>query len=92
MPNDQFGRAVNVGDAVVIKGSVTHVLDNPNYLNCTVQLAQQLPPAGSETQIQLNTAQLELDKPGEESKSNQAKTEEAPPLRAHMHPEGKKEK
>lgn len=59
MPNDQFGRPVSVGDTVTIKGEVVKVLEDPNYINCTVKLAQQMPPAGTETTVQLNTAQLE---------------------------------
>jgi hypothetical protein len=59
MPNDQFGRSISVGDTVIIKGEVTKVLEDPNFVNCTVKLAQQMPPAGTETNLQLNTAQLE---------------------------------
>ena len=59
MSNDQFGRPVAVGDTVVIKGEVVHVLDDPNYINCTVKLAQPMPPSGAQTTVQLNTAQLE---------------------------------
>lgn len=50
-----------VGDTVTIKGKLTAVSENPNYLNCTVQLDQQLPPSGSEMTIQLNTQQLVKD-------------------------------
>src|SRR5215471_2518006 len=59
MPNDQFGRPVAVGDKVLIKGSLVAVEDNPNYLNCTVKLEQAMPPSGAETQLKLNTVQLE---------------------------------
>jgi hypothetical protein len=59
MPNDSFGRPVSVGDTVVIKGEVTKVLDNPNYINCTVKLAKPMPPSGAEMNIELNTAQVE---------------------------------
>jgi hypothetical protein len=61
MPNDQFGRPISVGDTVIIKGEVTKVLDDPNFINCTVKLAQQMPPAGTEVNLQLNTAQLEKE-------------------------------
>ena len=59
MPNDQFGRPVAVGDTVIIKGEVTKVLEDLNFVNCTVKLAQQLPPTGAETNLQLNTVQVE---------------------------------
>jgi hypothetical protein len=59
MPNDQYGRPVAVGDTVTIKGSLVHVSPDPNFLNCTVKLAVLLPPSGTETTLQLNTAQLE---------------------------------
>ena len=59
MPNDQYGRPISVGDTVTIKGEVIKVLDDPNFLNCTVKLAALLPPSGTETTVQLNTAQLE---------------------------------
>lgn len=50
-----------VGDAVTIKGKLTAVSENPNYLNCSVLLDQQLPPSGSEMTINLNTQQLVKD-------------------------------
>jgi len=59
MPNDQFGRPISVGDTVTIKGEVTRVLDDPNFINCTVKLAQQMPPSGTQVNLELNTAQLE---------------------------------
>ena len=59
MPNDQYGRPISVGDTVMIKGEVVHVLDNPNYVNCTVKLSQSMPPSGAEIKVECNTAQLE---------------------------------
>jgi len=50
---------VAVGDKVLIKDSLVAVEDNPNYLNCTVKLEQAMPPSGAETQLKLNTVQLE---------------------------------
>ena len=60
MPNDQFGRPVSVGDTVTLKGEVVKVLDDPNYLNCTVKLAAPMPPSGAQTNLQVNTTQLEV--------------------------------
>jgi hypothetical protein len=48
---------------VIIRGKLTTVLDDPNYVNCTVQLNQQMPPSGAETNLQMNTAQIEKDEP-----------------------------
>lgn len=59
MPLDQFGNQISVGDTVTIKGEVVKVLEDPNYINCTVKLAQNMPPSGAETNLQLNTAQVE---------------------------------
>ena len=69
-----------MGDKVVIKAEVVKVDDSPNFLNCTVKLAQQMPPGGTETQMQLNTAQVENQSAGEESKSgSKDKPPEKPP-------------
>lgn len=59
MPNDVFGRPVSVGDMVTVKGTVESVTEDPNYVNCTVLLVEQMPPSGAEVRIQVNTAQLE---------------------------------
>lgn len=59
MPNDQFGRPVAVGDTVTLVGEVTKVLEDPNFVNCTVKLQKPMPPSGTETNLQLNTVQLE---------------------------------
>lgn len=48
-----------MGDTVTLKGEVTKVLDDPNFVNCTVKLAKSMPPSGTETNLQVNTAQLE---------------------------------
>ena len=58
MPNDQFGRPVAVGDTVTLVGEVTKLSPDPNYVNCTVKLQKPMPPAGTETNLQVNTAQL----------------------------------
>jgi hypothetical protein len=58
---DEFGRDLNVNDAVIIKGTISALTGDPNYLNCTVKLNQLQPPAQSETHLELNTAQLERD-------------------------------
>lgn len=44
---------------MLIKGSLIHVKDDSNYLNCTVKLAQPMPPSGAEIELTLNTVQLE---------------------------------
>lgn len=59
MPNDQFGREVAVGDTVIVRGQVTKVLEDPGYINCTVQVQQPMPPAGTIVNLQLNTQQVE---------------------------------
>lgn len=59
MPNDQFGRPVSVGDTVTLVGEVTKILEDPGYINCTVKLQHPMPPSGSETNILVNTVQLE---------------------------------
>lgn len=69
MPNDQFGKPVSVGDAVIIKGTVESVTEDPNYINCTVLLDEQMPPSGAEVRVQINTAQLEDQAPAPEPKS-----------------------
>jgi hypothetical protein len=61
MPKDQFGRPIHEGDAVIIKGTVASLTDDPNFLNCTVKLNEPQPPGNRETKLQLNTAQLERD-------------------------------
>lgn len=58
MPHDQYGRPISVGDTVTLKGSLVDLLDDPNYINCTVQLDQQMPPGGTELRIDLNTQQV----------------------------------
>jgi len=63
MPNDQSGRAVNVGDVVSLKGTVQTITDDPNYINCTVLVEQLMPPTGIPTTLQLNTTQVALEKP-----------------------------
>jgi len=91
MPNDQFGRPISVGDTVIIKGEVTKVLDDPNFVNCTVTLSKQMPPSGTEVNVQLNTAQLEKQgdgpsgakDPGAAAKSP---TASAPPPPPAAHP------
>lgn len=55
---DQYGHPVWQGDTVTIKGKVIDILEDPNYINCTVKLDQQLPPSGAEIQINLNTLQV----------------------------------
>ena len=58
---DQFGKAVGVGDKVQLKGSVVWVDDgNPNFVNCKVQLDETMPPAGTRSELSLNTKQLEV--------------------------------
>jgi len=79
MPNDQFGRPVKVGDKVIIKAEVLKVSDDPNFLNCTVKLAQQMPPGGTETQMQLNTAQMENQSAGQEGGAKPPQKPPQPP-------------
>ena len=90
MGHDQYGRPVAVGDTVVIKGEVIHVLDDPNFINCTVKLAQQMPPSGAETTVQCNTAQLEKQGGGAKKPPSppmhepvKPPTEPAPPTATH---------
>lgn len=63
--NDQYGRPVFVGDTVTIKGSLIDLLDDPDYINCTVLLDQQMPPSGTQVRIDLNTQQVVKEGPGE---------------------------
>lgn len=35
------------------------VLEDPNFVNCTVKLQKTMPPSGTETNLQLNTVQVE---------------------------------
>ena len=56
--NDQYGRPVWQGDSVTIQGKIIDIVEDPNYLNCTVQLDQQLPPSGAQVKVDLNTQQL----------------------------------
>lgn len=63
--NDQYGRPVSVGDTVSLKGSVVDLLDDPNYINCTVLLSQQMPPSGMQLRIDLNTQQVVKEGPSE---------------------------
>lgn len=44
---------------MTIKGEITKLIEDPNFVNCTVKLAQPMPPSGAETTFQLNTAQVE---------------------------------
>lgn len=76
---------------MLIKGAVIHVADDPNFLNCTVQLAQHMPPGGSETEIRLNTVQLELEKSASSSTppAHAGAAKEAGPPKPHA---GNKEK
>ena len=96
MPHDQFGRDISVGDTVTIKGEVVKVLDDPNYLNCTVKLAKQMPPTGTDTTLQLNTAQLEKSGGGEEGDKASKSTREtaspgtSPPQAQQKPPEHKR--
>jgi len=67
---DQFGRSIAVGDQVTITGSLIDLIEDPNYINCTVQLDQQMPPSGAQVRIDLNTQQLVL--------KGQSQTEQQP--------------
>jgi|SRR5215475_2454896 len=64
MLNDQYGRQVSVGDTVTIQGSLVDLLDDPNYINCTVLLDRSMPPSGIETRVDLNTQQVVKNGPG----------------------------
>jgi hypothetical protein len=60
---DQYGREVGVGDQVQLKGTVVGVNDlSPYYLNCWVELEQEMPPSGVKMRIGLNTQQVEMTK------------------------------
>ena len=60
-----MGSPVWKGDTVIIKGKVIDIAEDPNYLNCTVQLDQQLPPSGAQMKIDLNTQQVVKQGPGQ---------------------------
>lgn len=44
---------------MTIKGEVTKLIEDPNFVNCTVKLTQTMPPSGTEVNLQLNSAQVE---------------------------------
>lgn len=62
---DQYGRPVFLGDTVTLKGQITDIIENPNYINCTVRLDQPMPPSGAPFSLFLNTAQLVKDGPAD---------------------------
>lgn len=86
MPNDQFGRPVSVGDTVTLVGEVTKVLEDPGYINCTVKLKQSMPPSGTETNIQVNTVQVEKKGGDGGGKGPDKPKEEQPPQPSHGAP------
>lgn len=90
MPNDQFGKPVHVGDPVIIKGVVESVEENPNYINCTVLLDEQMPPSGAEVRVQLNTAQLDDQATGPASPAGMSEPKNMKPTQQHEKHESSK--
>ena len=67
MMHDQYGRTIFRGDTVALTGRVVDLLDDePDYVNCTVQLDQQMPPSGATIRLDLNTMQVVKTAPGEQ--------------------------
>lgn len=62
--NDQFGRRIFRGDTVTLSGRVIDLVEDPNYVNCTVLLDQQMPPGGMQIRLDLNTVQVTKTNPG----------------------------
>jgi hypothetical protein len=56
--HDQFGRNIFRGDTVVLTGRVIDLIDDPNYINCTVLLDREMPPSGMQIRLDLNTVQV----------------------------------
>ena len=55
---DQYGSPISLGDTVSISGAVVDLVDNPNYVNCTVLLDRQMPPSGTQVRLDCNTQQV----------------------------------
>lgn len=59
MPHDANGVPLQVGDRVVIYGTITQITSATDYCNCTVELETPMPPDGTKTTIYaINTKQL----------------------------------
>ena len=61
---------------MTMKGQVTKVIDDPGYINCTVQLAQPMPPSGTQVNVQVNSVQVEKQGGGEFRGGNPPKAPE----------------
>ena len=59
MPLDQNGEPLAVGDRVTIPATIKSVTEDPNFVNCTVELEYRLPPTNSVTTESLNSRQVE---------------------------------
>ena len=60
MPHDAKGNLLQVGDKVAIPGTVTRVLQDPDYCNVDVELDYLMPPGNTKSTISsLNTKQVE---------------------------------
>ncbi len=74
--NDSLGNELSRGDTVTLTGRVLDVTEDPNFLNCTVQLAKPMPPTGAQIKINLNTAML--------TREGEGKPPYIPPLPAYV--------
>lgn len=63
--HDQFGRRIFRGDTVTLTGRVIDLIDDPNYVNCTVLVDRDMPPSGVQIRLDLNTAQVTKVGPGQ---------------------------
>jgi|SRR6516225_8238476 hypothetical protein len=64
MPNDQNGNPLKVGDTVLVKGTVETLVEDPNYINCTVKCTELMPPTGAPITLQLNTSMVQKEQTG----------------------------
>lgn len=73
---DKHGSLVKVGDVVTFEGTVESIVDDPNYVNCTVLLTETMPPSGAQVRVKCNTAQLTDTMPQAEPAAADASAEQ----------------
>lgn len=61
MPHDKNGEELKVGDVVHLKCTITHLSENAEYCNCTIQSVEPVHPSNHQTGtiVSLNTKQVE---------------------------------
>jgi hypothetical protein len=59
MPHDKNGKALQVGDAVIVRAVVAQVCESPDYCNVTLKTVEPMHPGDLRSSLVLNTRQVE---------------------------------